>query len=46
MILYLFYNADLLKALEGLNKISGMAWVDDVGAMAQGESAEANCELI
>ena len=43
-ILYLFYNADLIEELS--NGGQTMGWIDDVGLLVEGDSAETNCQRI
>lgn len=41
-ILYLFYNADLIQDLAQDNTCKTMGWIDDVGILVVGNSAEEN----
>ena len=46
-ILYLFYNADLLDIGNRSDlRAAAASWIDDVGFMVSGTSAEANCRVL
>jgi ribonuclease HI len=45
-ILYLFYNADLIHDLASKNTCKTMGWIDDVGILVIGNSAEENARAL
>ena len=47
LILYLFYNADLLKTCSNFGaKTTTLGFVDDVNILAYGTSTEKNCRIL
>ena len=47
LILYLFYNADLLESCESLRlRTSTTGFVDDVNILTYSESTEQNCKKL
>ena len=47
LILYLFYNVDLLESCESLRlRMSTTGFIDDVNILTYSESTEQNCEKL
>ena len=47
LILYLFYNADLLESCKSIRlRMSATGFVDDVNILTYGESTEQNCKKL